>query len=123
MRSLFVRRLLALTALWALLLSVTAARRPAVAQSRRQPPTVPQKKNPRPGDEQKPGEQPPEQLPTDIINKPQEGEVVKVASNLVNVEATVINKKTKQLLTGSNEGELRHLRGRCAPRDHELRHA
>ena len=99
MRSLFVHRLLGLTIVCALLLSATAGHAPAVAQSRRQPPTAPQKKNPRPGDEKKAEEQG-EQLPPDIINKPQEGEIVKVATNLVNVEATVINKKTKQLVTG-----------------------
>jgi Ca-activated chloride channel homolog len=99
MRSLFVRRLLVLTAVCSLLLSVTPGRMLVSAQSRRQPPTTPQKKNQRPGEEKKPDDQQ-EQLPPDIFNKPQEGEIVKVAANLVNVEATVINKKTKQLVTG-----------------------
>ncbi len=100
MRSLSVRRLLVLTAVWALLLSVAPRHADVLAQSRRQPPTTPQKKNQRPGDDKpKPDEQQ-EQLPPDIINKPQEGELVKVVSNLVNVETTVINKKTKQLVTG-----------------------
>lgn len=100
MRSLFVRRLLVLAAVWALLLAVAPQRAHVRAQSRRQPPTTPQKKNPRPGDDKtKPDEQQ-EQLPPDIINKPQEGELVKVVSNLVNVETTVVNKKTKQLVTG-----------------------
>lgn len=98
MRSLFVRRLLVLMSIWTLLLAAAPRRTDVLAQSRRQPPTVPQKKNQRPG-ETKPDEQQ-EQLPPDIINKPQEGEIVKVATNLVNVEATVVNKKTKQLLVG-----------------------
>ena len=97
MRSPFVRRLLVLTC--ALLLNL-APLRPAVAQSRRQPPVAPQKKNQRPGDEKKGDDEKQEPLPPDIINRPQEGEVVKVAANLVNVETTVVNKKTKQLVTG-----------------------
>ncbi|MCA1591727.1 MAG: VWA domain-containing protein [Acidobacteria bacterium] len=68
--------------------------RAGLAQSRRQPPTAPQKKNPRP-DETNP-QQPQEPVPTDII---QETETVKVVSALVNVEAVVINKKSKQLVT------------------------
>jgi Ca-activated chloride channel homolog len=97
MRSPFVRRLLLLTC--ALLLNV-APLRPIAAQSRRQPPVVPQKKNQRPGDEKKGDDEKQEPPPPDIVNRPQGGEVVKVASNLVNVETTVINKKTRQLVTG-----------------------
>ena len=68
----------------------------ASAQSRRTPPQAPQKKNTRP--EQKPeGQQGEEPVPQDVI---QEAEVVKVATNIVNIEATVINKKTKQLVLG-----------------------
>ena len=99
MRSLFVRRLLVLTAVCALLSSAVPSSLPVAAQSRRQPPTVPQKKNPRPGDEKKTDDQQ-EQLPPDIFNKPSDAEIVKVATNLVNVETTVVNKKTKQLVTG-----------------------
>jgi Ca-activated chloride channel family protein len=99
MRSLFVRRFFILAALWAMCLSVAPGQRPVAAQSRRQPPTTPQKKNQRPGEGQKPEDQQ-EQLPPDIVNKPQDAEIVKVAANLVNVETTVVNKKTKQLVTG-----------------------
>ena len=97
MRSPCVRRLLVLTCV--LLFSV-APSLPATAQSRRQPPVAPQKKNQRPGDEKKTDDGQQEPLPPDIINRPQEGEVVKIASELVNVETTVINKKTRQLVTG-----------------------
>lgn len=69
-----------------------------LAQSRRKPETLPQKKNQRPG-EQKPGEEKPaEEIPKDIINTPQEAEVVKVVTNLVNIEATVVHKKSKQIV-------------------------
>src|SRR5205085_2290637 len=100
MRSLFVRRLLVASSVCAMLLSIAPARLPVVAQSRRQPPTTPQKKNQRPGEEKQQTDKQDDQLPPDIVNKPQEGEVVKVKSNLVNVEATVVNKKTRQLVTG-----------------------
>lgn len=73
----------------------------AFAQSRRQPPTAPQKKNPRPGEEKKQdGGQPAEEpLPTDILKTPQD-EIVKVAANLVNIETVVYHKKTGQIVTG-----------------------
>jgi VWFA-related protein len=69
-----------------------------LAQSRRKPETLPQKKNQRPG-EQKPGdEKPGEEIPKEIINTPQEAEVVKVITNLVNIETVVIHKKSKQIV-------------------------
>ena len=69
------------------------------AQSRRQPPVSNQKKNKRPADaEKKDGDQ--EELPKDIINKPQDAEVIKVETALVNVDAVVYNKKSKQIITG-----------------------
>ena len=73
----------------------------AFAQSRRQPPTAPQKKNQRPGEEKKQdGEQPQEEpLPADILKTPQD-EVIKVAANLVNIETVVYHKKTGQIVTG-----------------------
>ena len=70
MRSPCVRRLLVLTC--ALLFSV-APSLPAAAQSRRQPPTAPQKKNQRPGDEKKTDDGQQEPLPPDIVNRPQKG--------------------------------------------------
>ena len=66
------------------------------AQSRRQPPSTTEKKNKRPDPNQK-SEEP---LPPDVIGKPQEAETVKVTTNLVNVDAVVYNKKTKQIVTG-----------------------
>jgi VWFA-related protein len=69
-----------------------------LAQSRRKPETLPQKKNQRPG-EQKPGdEKPGEEIPKEVINTPQDAEVVKVVTNLVNIEATVVHKKSKQIV-------------------------
>jgi VWFA-related protein len=69
-----------------------------LAQSRRKPETLPQKKNQRPG-EQKPGEEKPaEEVPKEVINTPQEAEIVKVVTNLVNIEATVVHKKSKQIV-------------------------
>lgn len=74
------------------------------AQSRRQPPTSNQKKNKRPAEGTQPspegGQQPqPEELPPDLINKPQEAEVVTVSTAVVNVDAVVYDKKTKQIIT------------------------
>src|SRR5205085_4794036 len=103
MSSLFLRRLLVASSICAMLLGLAPARLPVVAQSRRQPPTTPQKKNQRPGEEK---QQTDEQLPPDIVNKPTEGEVVKVKSNLVNVEATVLNKKTHQLIMGLKQANF-----------------
>jgi VWFA-related protein len=70
------------------------------AQSRRTQPTTPEKKNKRPGeektDEQKKKEEEPPP-PQDILNVPQT-EVEKVSTNLVNVDAVVIHKKSHQLI-------------------------
>ncbi|HKG12801.1 MAG TPA: VWA domain-containing protein [Pyrinomonadaceae bacterium] len=73
---------------------------PALAQSRRTPPQEPQKKNSRPDETkqtQQPAEQTAEPVPPDAIKS---DEVVKVSSNIVQIEAVVINKKTKQIMTG-----------------------
>jgi VWFA-related protein len=99
MRSVIVRRLSGLTVACALLVALAPVL-PVAGQSRRQPPVTQQKKNPRPGDQQPQTDEQQQPLPPDIFNKPTEAEIVKVAANLVNVEATVINKKTKQLVTG-----------------------
>ncbi|HEV3469308.1 MAG TPA: VWA domain-containing protein [Pyrinomonadaceae bacterium] len=78
----------------------------ALAQSRRVPPQAPQKKNQRPGQtpETKPGEQPQEPVPQDIVPGPEE--TVKVATNIVNVEAVVINKRTKQIVPGLKQSNF-----------------
>src|SRR5215207_7294976 len=71
------------------------------AQSGRTQPskqTTGQKKNKRP-DEQKTAGEGQEPLPPDLVKqKPQDDEVLKVTANLVNVDAVVYHKKTKQLV-------------------------
>src|SRR5215211_7161012 len=100
MNTRFTRR--AAASALALLLTAGAALPPAVlAQSRRTPPQAPQKKNPRPDetqttDPQKPQE-PQEPIPPDTLK---EQEVVRVASNIVQVEAVVYNKKSGQIVMG-----------------------
>lgn len=80
--------------------ALASAGSPALfAQSRRTPPTQPEKKNKRPGEEKadeqkKKDEEPP---PGEVLVVPQ-SEVEKVSTNLVNVDAVVIHKKSKQLV-------------------------
>ena len=71
---------------------------PALAQSRRTPPQAPQKKNTRPG-EQEPAD-PQKQEPQEPITPDtlKEQEVVRVATNIVQVEAVVYHKKTGQIV-------------------------
>jgi len=86
---------------------VPAAGPAAAAQSRRLPPQEPQKKNPRPGErpETPPGEQQPsEPAPPDIL--PGQEETVRVATNIVNVGAVVIHKKTKQIVPGLKQSNF-----------------
>ncbi|MFN2596917.1 MAG: VWA domain-containing protein [Pyrinomonadaceae bacterium] len=68
------------------------------AQSRRAPPAPAEKKNKRPdepkADDQKKDEEPPP--PKEVLNVPVEAE--KVTTNLVNVDAVVIHKKSHQLI-------------------------
>ncbi len=74
--------------------------RASFAQSRRQPPTTPQKKNPRPDENGTPEKQDPQEpVPPDVI-KDKDTEIVKVTSTLVNVEAVVYNKKSGKIITG-----------------------
>jgi len=102
LRNAFVRRLFTVAFATALLPASTMhVDFSAHAQSRRQPPTTPQKKNKRP-DEQKPADGQPSQdepLPTDILKTPQD-EVVKVTASLVNIETVVYHKKTGQIVQG-----------------------
>ncbi|HEV2879699.1 MAG TPA: VWA domain-containing protein [Pyrinomonadaceae bacterium] len=70
----------------------------ALAQSRRKPETLPQKKNQRPGEQKPEGEKTDEEVPKEVINTPQDAEVVKVITNLVNIETVVIHKKSKQIV-------------------------
>jgi len=92
-------RIFALALAGAFALASSGAGSLAIAQSRRLPPTQPQKKNPRPGQETTGDDAQKEELPPDLIRqKPQEDEIVKVTANLVNVDAVVYHKKTKQLI-------------------------
>ena len=70
------------------------------AQSRRQPPVSNQKKNKRPADSGKQGGEQQEEIPADIIGKPQDAETIKVVTAVVNVDAVVYHKKSKQIITG-----------------------
>lgn len=76
-----------------------------LAQSRRQPPTSNEKKNKRPDPSQQPAEQK-EELPPDLIGKPQDAEIVKVTTNVVNVDAVVYHKKSGQIITGLKQGNF-----------------
>ena len=42
-----------------------------------------------------------------MVNKPQEGEIITIASNLVDVDAVVYNKKTKAIVTGLKKENFR----------------
>ena len=92
-RTLFRRRRLFSLLTFALILAFAAeSNLSLLAQSRRQPPTSNQKKNKRPDNtEKKEGEQQ-EELPPDLIGKPQEAEVVKVTTNVVYVDVVVYHK-------------------------------
>lgn len=84
----------------ALLCSSLGTAAPALAQSRRVPAQEPQKKNKRPDPTAtpQPGQQQEEPAPpADAIEDP---DPIKVSTALVNLEAVVIHKKTKQVITG-----------------------
>jgi VWFA-related protein len=98
-RPLFSRRyfLTALVVVFSLILG-TAGQLTVLAQSRRQQPTPSnQKKNKRPdgtqGDKQ-------EEVPQDVVGKPQEAETISVTTAVVNVDAVVYHKKSGQIITG-----------------------
>jgi Ca-activated chloride channel family protein len=106
MNTRFTRRAAALAL--APLIAAGAFALPALAQSRRLPPQEPQKKNTRPDESQQTSpqtqtEQTPEPVPPDAIKS---DEVVKVSSNIVQIEAVVINKKSKQIVTGLKQGNF-----------------
>jgi VWFA-related protein len=72
---------------------------PGWSQSRRQPPTTNEKKNKRPGETPKQGEQQ-DPLPPDIVpTKPQDIEKVAISTQIVNVDAVVYHKKSGQIVT------------------------
>jgi len=99
-RFIFCRRFSAIMLGFALILGLTG-NLTSFAQSRRQPPTSNQKKNKRPAEGTTPpaqeGEQP-EELPPDLINKPGEAETISVSTAVVNVDAVVYGKKSKQII-------------------------
>jgi len=73
---------------------------PGWSQSRRQPPTSNDKKNKRPGETPKPGEEQQEPLPRDLEPaKPQDIEKVTISTQIVNVDAVVYHKKSGQIVT------------------------
>lgn len=95
----FYRRLSALAVIFTFALGATG-NLAIFAQSRRQPPVSNQKKNKRPADAAKQSGEKEEEIPADIIGNPQDAETIKVVTRVVNVDAVVINKKSKQIITG-----------------------
>ena len=92
------RRLYSFFSVFVALLLVGAVVSPGLSQSRRQPPTSNEKKNKRPSETQKPGDQQ-EPLPPDIVpTKPQDLETVKIKTQIVNVDAVVYHKKSGQIV-------------------------
>src|SRR5687767_7120430 len=80
---------------------------PGWSQSRRQPPTSNDKKNKRPGETPKPGEQQQEPLPRDLEPaKPQDIEKVSISTQIVNVDAVVYHKKSGQIVTDLKKGNF-----------------
>src|SRR5215207_8632306 len=72
---------------------------PGWSQSRRQPPTSNEKKNKRPGETPKQGEQQ-DPVPADIVpTKPQDIEKLTISTQIVNVDAVVYHKKSGQIAT------------------------
>ncbi|MEP6706875.1 MAG: VWA domain-containing protein [Pyrinomonadaceae bacterium] len=94
------QRLLALVALLSLSLGA-GANLPLFAQARRQPPPSNQKKNKRPTESGQPASEKQEEAPPpDIVGKPQEAERIIVKTDLVNVDAVVYQKKSRQIVNG-----------------------
>jgi len=70
------------------------------SQSRRQPPTSNEKKNKRPSETPKPGDEPQDPLPRDLEPaKPQDIEKVSISTQIVNIDAVVYHKKSGQIVT------------------------
>ncbi len=83
-------------ALMLLLVGVSVS--PGWSQSRRQPPTSNEKKNKRPSETPKQGDQEP--LPPDLApTKPQDLEKVTISTQIVNVDVVVYHKKSGQIVT------------------------
>src|SRR4029078_1475885 len=79
---------------------------PGWSQSRRQPPSSNEKKNKRPDETKKPGDQQP--LPKEIEppSKSQELEKVSISTQIVNVDAVVYHKKSGQIVTNLKKGNF-----------------
>jgi VWFA-related protein len=93
-------RFYSLFALALSLMLLGATVNPGWSQSRRQPPTSNDKKNKRPSETPKPGEEPQEPLPRDLEPaKPQDIEKVTISTQIVNVDAVVYHKKSGQIVT------------------------
>lgn len=78
------------------------------SQSRRQPPTSNEKKNKRPTETTKPGDQGQEPLPKDIEppSKQQDLEKIVTSTQIVNVDAVVYHKKSGQIVTDLKKGNF-----------------
>lgn len=93
-------RLYPLFAIALSLMLLGATVNPGWSQSRRQPPTSNDKKNKRPSETPKPGEEQQEPLPRDLEpTKPQDIEKVTISTQIVNVDAVVYHKKSGQIVT------------------------
>ena len=94
-----LHRSYSLLSVFVALLLVGAVVSPGLSQSRRQPPTSNEKKNKRPSDTKKEGDQQQEPLPPDLVpTKPQDLETVKIKTQIVNVDAVVYHKKSGQIV-------------------------
>ncbi|HET9479833.1 MAG TPA: VWA domain-containing protein, partial [Pyrinomonadaceae bacterium] len=94
------KRLYPLFAIALSLMPLGATVNPGWSQSRRQPPTSNDKKNKRPSETPKPGEEQQEPLPRDLEpTKPQDIEKVTISTQIVNVDAVVYHKKSRQIVT------------------------
>jgi len=81
------------------LLLLVSTVNPGWSQSRRTPPTTNEKKNKRPGETTKPGENQQEPLPRDLEPaKPQDIEKLTISTQIVNVDAVVYHKKSGQIV-------------------------
>ncbi|HEY0406690.1 MAG TPA: VWA domain-containing protein [Pyrinomonadaceae bacterium] len=81
------------------LLLGTAGQIVTLAQSRRQQPAPSDKKKNKRPDATSDGEKQ-EELPNDVVGKPQEAETITVSTAVVNVDAVVYHKKSGQVITG-----------------------
>jgi VWFA-related protein len=101
------KRLYPLFAIALSLMLLGASVNPGWSQSRRQPPTSNDKKNKRPGETPKPGEEQQEPLPRDLEpTKPQDIEKVTISTQIVNVDAVVYHKKSGQIVTDLKKTNL-----------------